>query len=155
MSGKTTQIRNIVLIGHGGCGKTSLAEALLFGAGATSRLGKVDDGSSVLDYEPEEIKRQITISTAFHHYQWKKHTVYLADTPGDDNFLADTRATLQVGDGAVVVVDAVDGVKVGTEKVWQTATVSPVTSLGRLVRSGRSSPGLTILTASGKVPGRT
>jgi elongation factor G len=121
MLGKTTQIRNLVLIGHGGCGKTSMAEALLFGAGATSRLGKVDDGSSVLDYEPEEIKRQITISTAFHHYQWKKHTVYLADTPGDDNFLADTRATLHVGDGAVVVVDAVDGVKVGTEKVWQTA----------------------------------
>ncbi len=122
MSGKTTQIRNLVLIGHGGCGKTSLAEALLFGAGATSRLGKVDDGSSVLDYEPEEIKRKITISSAFHHYQWKKHTVYLADTPGDDNFLSDTRATLHVTDAAVVVVDAVDGVKVGTEKVWQTAS---------------------------------
>jgi elongation factor G len=121
MSGKTTQIRNLVLIGHGGCGKTSLAEALLFGAGATSRLGKVDDGSSVLDYEPEEIKRKITISSAFHHFQWKKHTVYLADTPGDDNFLSDTRATLHVSDAAVVVVDAVDGVKVGTEKVWQTA----------------------------------
>ncbi|MGB8990748.1 MAG: elongation factor G [Desulfobaccales bacterium] len=130
MSGKTTQIRNLVLIGHGGCGKTSLAEALLFAAGATSRLGKVDDGSSILDYEPEEIKRQITISTAFHHYQWKKHTVYLADTPGDDNFLADARAALHVGDGAVVVVDAVDGVKVGTEKVWQTANLY---SLPRLV----------------------
>ena len=121
MSGKTTQIRNLALIGHGGCGKTSLAEALLFGAGATSRLGKVDDGSSVLDYEPEEIKRKITISSAFHHYQWKKYTVYLADTPGDDNFLADTRAALHVADAAVVVVDAVDGVKVGTEKVWHTA----------------------------------
>jgi elongation factor G len=121
MSGKTTQIRNLALIGHGGCGKTSLAEALLFGAGATSRLGKVDDGSSVLDYEPEEIKRKITISSAFHHYQWKKYTVYLADTPGDDNFLADTRAALHVADAAVVVVDAVDGVKVGTEKVWDTA----------------------------------
>jgi elongation factor G len=121
MSGKTVQIRNLVLIGHGGCGKTSLAEALLFGAGATSRLGKVDDGSSVLDYEPEEIKRKITISSAFHHYQWKKHTVYLADTPGDDNFLADTKAALHVGDAAIVVVDAVDGVKVGTEKVWHTA----------------------------------
>ena len=130
MSGKTTHIRNLVLIGHGGCGKTSLAEALLFAAGATSRLGKVDDGSSILDYEPEEIKRQITISTAFHHYQWKKHTVYLADTPGDDNFLADARAALHVGDGAVVVVDAVDGVKVGTEKVWQTANLY---SLPRLV----------------------
>jgi elongation factor G len=121
MSGKTAQIRNLALIGHGGCGKTSLTEALLFGAGATNRLGKVDDGSSILDYEPEEIKRKITISTAFHHYQWKKHTVYLADTPGDDNFLADSRGALHVADAAVVVVDAVDGVKVGTEKVWQTA----------------------------------
>ena len=121
MSGKTTQIRNIVLVGHGGCGKTSLAEALLFTAGTTSRLGKVDDGSSILDYEPEEIKRKITISSAFHHFQWKKHTVYLADTPGDDNFLADSRAALHVGDGALVVIDAVDGVKVGTEKVWAAA----------------------------------
>ena len=121
MSGKTAQIRNLALIGHSGCGKTSLAEALLFGAGATSRLGRVDDGSSILDFEPEEIKRKITISTAFHHYQWKKHAVYLADTPGDDNFLADTRAALHVADAAVLVIDAVDGVKVGTEKVWQTA----------------------------------
>jgi elongation factor G len=123
MSGKTATIRNLALMGHSGCGKTSLAEALLFTAGATSRLGRVDDGSSVLDYEPEEIKRKITISSAFHHYQWKKHTVYLADTPGDDNFLADTRAALHVVDAAVLVVDAVDGVKVGTEKVWQTANI--------------------------------
>jgi elongation factor G len=121
MAGKTAQIRNLALIGHSGCGKTSLAEALLFGAGSTSRLGKVDDGSSILDFEPEEIKRKITISTAFHHYQWKKHAVYLADTPGDDNFLADTRAALHVADAAVVVIDAVDGVKVGTEKVWLAA----------------------------------
>ncbi len=121
MSGKTAVIRNLALIGHGGCGKTTLAEALLFTAGATSRLGRVDEGSSILDYEPEEIKRQISISSAFHHYQWKKHTVYLADTPGDDNFLSDTRAVLHVVDGALVIIDAVDGVKVGTEKVWQTA----------------------------------
>jgi elongation factor G len=121
MSGKTAQIRNLALIGHGGSGKTSLAEALLFTAGSTSRLGKVDDGSSVLDFEPEEIKRRVTISCAFHHYQWKKHTVYLADTPGDDNFLADTRAALHVADAAITVVDAVDGVKVGTEKVWAAA----------------------------------
>ena len=121
MSGKTATIRNLAFIGHSGCGKTSLAEALLFSTGATNRLGKVDDGSSVLDYEPEEIKRKITISSAFHHYSYKKHTVYLADTPGDDNFLADSRAVLHVTDAAVVVIDAVDGVKVVTEKVWQTA----------------------------------
>ena len=123
MSGKLTNVRNLALIGHSGCGKTSLAEALLFGAGVTNRLGKVDDGSSVLDYEPEEIKRKITISSAFHHYIWKKFIVYLADTPGDDNFLADTRAVLHVADAALVVIDAVDGVKVGTEKVWQTASL--------------------------------
>ncbi len=121
MSGKTATIRNLAFIGHSGCGKTSLAEALLFSTGATNRLGKVDDGTSILDYEPEEIKRKITISSAFHHYTYKKHTVYLADTPGDDNFLADTRAVLHVADAAVVIIDAVDGVKVGTEKVWQTA----------------------------------
>jgi len=121
MSGKTATIRNLAFIGHSGCGKTSLAEALLFSTGATKRLGKVDDGSSVLDYEPEEIKRKITISSAFHHYSYKKHMIYLADTPGDDNFLADTRAVLHVTDAAVVVIDAVDGVKVGTEKVWHTA----------------------------------
>jgi elongation factor G len=121
MSGKTATIRNLAFIGHSGCGKTSLAEALLFSTGATNRLGKVDDGTSVLDFEPEELKRKITISSAFHHYSYKKHTVYLADTPGDDNFLADTRAVLHVADAAVVVVDAVDGVKVGTEKVWHTA----------------------------------
>uniref|UniRef100_A0A7V4G8F7 Tr-type G domain-containing protein n=1 Tax=Desulfobacca acetoxidans TaxID=60893 RepID=A0A7V4G8F7_9BACT len=101
MSGKAAHIRTLAFIGHSGCGKTSVAEALLFAAGATTRLGKVDDGSSVLDFEPEEIKRKITISSAFHHYTWKKHTVYLADTPGDDNFLADTRAVLHVVDGAV------------------------------------------------------
>ncbi|MBM4285397.1 MAG: elongation factor G [Deltaproteobacteria bacterium] len=122
MAGKTAHIRNLAFIGHSGCGKTSLAEALLFTAGATSRLGKVDDGSSVLDFEAEELKRKITISSAFHHCTWKKHTLFLADTPGDDNFLADTRAVLHVMDGAVVVIDAVDGVKVGTEKVWQTAS---------------------------------
>jgi elongation factor G len=121
MSGKTATIRNLAFIGHSGCGKTSLAEALLFSTGATNRLGKVDDGTSVLDFEPEELKRKITISSAFHHYSYKKYTVYLADTPGDDNFMADTRAVLHVADAAVVVVDAVDGVKVGTEKVWQTA----------------------------------
>ena len=121
MSGKTATIRNLAFIGHSGCGKTSLAEALLFSTGATNRQGKVDDGTSVLDFEPEELKRKITISSAFHHYSYKKHTVYLADTPGDDNFMADTRSALHVTDAAVVVVDAVDGVKVGTEKVWHTA----------------------------------
>lgn len=117
MAGKLDQLRNLALIGHSGAGKTSVAEGMLFLAKATNRLGKVDDGSSVLDYEPEEIKRRISIAAACHHFDWKKHAIHFVDTPGDDNFLAETRAALQVADSAVIVIDAVDGVKVGTEKV--------------------------------------
>jgi elongation factor G len=91
---------------------------MLFTAKATTRLGKVDDGSSVLDFEAEEVKRRISIAAACHHFDWKKLAVHFVDTPGDDNFLAETRAALQVADSALVIVDAVDGVKVGTEKVW-------------------------------------
>jgi elongation factor G len=118
MGKKPEQLRNVALIAHGGSGKTSLAEAMLFSGQATTRLGKVDDGTSNLDFEPEEIKRRITINTAFHHYNWKKHTVNIIDTPGDDNFLSDTKFALQAADGAVVVIDSTGGVKVGTEKVW-------------------------------------
>ncbi len=118
MERKSEQLRNIGLVGHVGCGKTSLAEAMLFNGKATSRLGKVDDGTSNLDFEPEEIKRKITLSTAFHHCTWNKHTINLIDTPGDDNFLTDTKFSLKAADGVVVVIDATSGVKVGTEKVW-------------------------------------
>ena len=121
MAGKLDHLRNVALIGHSGAGKTSVAEAMLFAAKATTRLGKVDDGSSVLDFEAEEIKRRISIAAACHHFDWKKHAVHFVDTPGDDNFLAETRAALQVADSALVIVDAVDGVKVGTEKVWACA----------------------------------
>jgi len=118
MEKKAEQLRNVALIAHGGSGKTSLAEAILFNGKATSRLGKVDDGTSNLDFEPEEIKRKITISTAFHHCSWKKSFINLIDTPGDDNFLSDTKASLQAADGVIVVIDATDGVKIGAEKVW-------------------------------------
>ncbi len=118
MERKSEQLRNIGLVGHVGCGKTSLAEAMLLNGKATTRLGKVDDGSSNLDFEPEEIKRKITLSTAFHHCTWKKQIVNIIDTPGDDNFLTDTKFSLKAADGAVVVIDATAGVKVGTEKVW-------------------------------------
>jgi elongation factor G len=121
MEKQVEKIRTIGLVAHSGAGKTSLGEALLFTAKATDRLGRVDDGSSVLDYEPEELKRHLTINTAFHHYDWKKHTVFFADTPGDENFIADTFACLQVLDGLVIVVDAIDGVKVQTERIWQLA----------------------------------
>ncbi len=118
MAGKLDHLRNVALIGHSGAGKTSVAEGMLFAAKATTRLGKVDDSSSVLDFEAEEVKRRISIAAACHHFDWKKHAIHFVDTPGDDNFLAETRAALQVADSALVIIDAVDGVKVGTEKVW-------------------------------------
>jgi len=118
MERKTEQIRNVATLAHVGSGKTSLAEAMLFNGKSTNRLGRVDDESSNLDFEPEEMKRRITISTSFHHCDWKKHYINIIDTPGDDNFLSDTKISLQAADGAIVVIDATAGVKVGTEKVW-------------------------------------
>jgi len=110
-------IRNVALLGHSQCGKTSLAEALLFTAGKTNRLGKVDDGSSVLDFEPEETKRHITINSSFHQYTWKKHEIFIIDTPGDDNFITDAKLAAQVADCAVFTIDAVPGVRFQTEKI--------------------------------------
>ncbi|MDY6954003.1 MAG: GTP-binding protein, partial [Thermodesulfobacteriota bacterium] len=115
------ELRNVALVGHGGSGKTSLSEALLFTGGVTTRLGRVDDGSSVMDFEPEEVQRNITITSAFHQYPWKKHRANIIDTPGDANFFSDTRACLQGADAAVVVVEAIDGVKVQTEQAWDVA----------------------------------
>lgn len=111
-----SKIRNIAIIGHGSCGKTSLAEAMLFTAGKIDRLGKVDDGSSALDSEDEEIQRNISINTSFHNYSWKKHDVFLMDTPGDDNFINETYMATQVVDSAIFIVGAVLGVKGQTIK---------------------------------------
>ncbi len=124
------QIRNVGIIAHGGAGKTTLAEALLFNAKAVDRLGKVDDGSSNFDFDPEEIRRKITIGTSFHHYHWNKVEVTLADTPGYTNFEADPRAVLRFLDGAVLVVNAVSGVEVQTEKMWSLARAADVPVIG-------------------------
>ncbi|NVL89598.1 MAG: elongation factor G [Desulfobacterales bacterium] len=121
MSESVNELRNIGLVGHGGGGKTSLAEALLFDAKVTNRLGSVDDGNSVMDFEPEEVRRHISISSAFHQYSWKQHKVNIIDTPGDANFFSDTRYCLQGADGAIVVIEAIDGVKVQTEQAWEFA----------------------------------
>jgi elongation factor G len=118
MERKSEQLRNVALIAHVGSGKTSLGEAMLFDGKSTNRLGRVDDGTSNLDFEPEEIKRNITITTSIHHANWKKHVINVIDTPGDDNFLSDTKSSLQAADGVVLLVDATAGVKVGTQKVW-------------------------------------
>lgn len=113
------KVRTLVLISSGSAGKTSLAEAMLYNAGVTTRLGKVDEGTSVMDYEPEETKRKITISTAFNTLPWQKHQITIIDTPGDFNFIAETKTSMQGGDAALVIIDAVDGVKVQTDKVWE------------------------------------
>ncbi len=109
-------IRNTVLLGHGNSGKTTLAEALLFTAGAVKRLGKVDDGTASMDFEPEEIKRHISISAAFNHLGWKKKEIFLIDTPGDDNFINEAKFAAHVADSAILAVGAVLGVRSQTEK---------------------------------------
>ncbi len=111
-----SKIRNMAIIGHGSCGKTSLAEAMLFTAGKIKRLGKVDDGTAALDFEDEEIQRNVSINTSFHNYSWKKHDVFLMDTPGDDNFINESYVATQMVDGAVFIVGAVLGVKGQTIK---------------------------------------
>ncbi len=114
-------LRNIAIVGHGATGKTSLCESLLFIAGKTDRQGRVDDGTSSMDFEPEEQKRRISISAATNFFEWEKHKITILDTPGDSNFAYDTRNCLRVADGAVVVIDAVGGVEFQTEKVWEYA----------------------------------
>ena len=116
------KIRNVGVVGHGGVGKTSLVEAMLFTAGAVTRLGKVDDGSTTTDFDPDEIRRKISINTSVAYCDWKGHHLNLVDTPGYGDFIADARAGLRVVDAALVVVDAVAGVQVQTEKVWKFAT---------------------------------
>ena len=116
------KIRNVGVVGHGGVGKTSLVEAMLFATGAVTRLGRVDDGSTTTDFDPDEIKRKISINTSLAYGDWKGHRINLVDTPGYGDFIADARAGLRVVEAAVVVVDAVAGVQVQTEKVWKFAS---------------------------------
>jgi elongation factor G len=130
-------LRNIAIIAHGRAGKTTLAEAMLFDGGTTDRLGRVDDGTSVMDFEPEEIKRSLTISSSFNHLEWDKHRINIVDTPGDANFIIETKNSLQAVDGAVVVIDAVSGVEVQTEKVWEYANQSELPRLFFISKMGR------------------
>jgi elongation factor G len=113
-----SQIRNIGTFGHGGEGKTSLAEAILFNTGVNTRLGRVDDGSSLMDFESEEISRKISISASLAHFEWDKHQFHIIDTPGYANFIAEAKASMRVVDGAIIVVAGNSGVKVHTETVW-------------------------------------
>ena len=115
---KTENLRNVGLIGHGSAGKTSIAEAMLFNTGVLDRFGKVDDGNTTTDFDPEEIKRRISISAAAAPCDWKDVRINLIDTPGYFDFVGELVASLKVCDGAVIAVDSVSGVEVGTEKAW-------------------------------------
>jgi len=118
---ETANIRNIAIVGHGGSGKTSLASAMLFDAGAINRLAKVEEGNTVTDFDEDEIERQISLSTALAYCEWNKTKINILDTPGYGNFINEARAALHVSDAALVTVCAVAGVEVQTEKVWEFA----------------------------------
>ena len=119
MSYELKNIRNLCLLGHGGNGKTSLAESILFTAGATDRLGKVTDGNTVSDYDPEEVRRQISISAATMNAVWKNTKINIIDTPGFFDFVGEVYQALRVADIGVICVAAKEGVNVGAEKSWK------------------------------------
>ena len=115
------RIRNVGLFAHGGAGKTSLAEALLFDTKATTRLGRVDEGNTVTDYDPDEIKRRISVSAALAPVEWRDTKINVIDAPGYADFIGDVKSALRVADAAIIVIDASAGVEVGTEQAWRLA----------------------------------
>jgi elongation factor G len=114
-------IRNIAVVGHGGCGKTTLVSALLYDMGAANRLGRVEDGTAVTDFDPDEIERKISLQAALAYGEWKKTKINLIDAPGYAVFVGEAMAALRVADAALIVVDAMHGVEVQTEKDWALA----------------------------------
>ncbi len=111
--------RNVVIVSHGGAGKTTLTEAMLFAAGATDRMGRVEEGNTVTDFEPEEINRKSSISSAAAFCEWDGTKITLIDTPGYINFLEDAKACVRAADGAVVIMSPISGIKAETEKIWE------------------------------------
>ena len=124
------QIRNVAFVGHAGAGKTSVVEGLLYLSGVSDRLGRVGDNSSIMDYDPDEVRRGHSINASFAVSEWQKHKFNILDTPGNGNFIADTPGCIRVSDGVVVVIAADSGIQFYTEKVWQWADES---SLKRIV----------------------
>jgi elongation factor G len=129
MAAELDKLRNVGIVGQGGSGKTSLGEAMLFAAGATQRLGRVQDGTSVLDHEPEEIKHHVSISTAFHSLTWKKYPFELIDTPGYAAFLADSINCMRAFGAAVFVLNPAVGIRVESERLWAKANENRISRL--------------------------
>ena len=115
----TDKIRNVVLLGHGGCGKTSLVEAMAYLSGITSRMGKVSDGNTVSDFGKEEQKRQISISTSVVPIEWEGVKINILDTPGFFDFVGEAEEAVSAADAAIIVVSGKAGMEVGTEKAWE------------------------------------
>jgi elongation factor G len=115
------KIRNVVVASHQGTGKTSMVEAMLFDSGVTTRLGKVEEGNTVSDWDPDEVKHGISINTTLAPVEWKGHKINVIDTPGYADFVGEVREGLRVGDAVLMLVSAVDGLQVGTESTWQSA----------------------------------
>ena len=119
MSYSVQNIRNVCLLGHGGNGKTALAESLLYMTGAIDRMGKSVDGNTVCDYDPEEVKRQISISLSVAPLEYKGCKINVLDTPGGFDFSGEVMEALRAADAAIIVCSAKDGVSVGLEKAWK------------------------------------
>ena len=117
----STNIRNIALVGHGKSGKTSIAEDCLFNTGAIKRRGSIADGTMVSDYEPEETRRELSIQTSLLACEWLDHKLNILDTPGYPDFVGEVKSALQAADSALIVISAVSGIEVETEKVWRYA----------------------------------
>jgi len=118
---KSDKLRNVGIIAHGGAGKTSLVESLLFNAGAITRMGRVDDGTTITDFEPEEIKRKVTISAALAPCEWRENKINFIDTPGYADFVGEVKSVLRAIDSTLVLLCAASGIEVETEKVWKYA----------------------------------
>ena len=135
---EVAKVQNVAVVGQGGAGKTTVADALLFAGGAVTRLGRVDDGTSAFDTEPEEQRRKTTITAALHHVAWRKHEVNLIDTPGYSSFLHDARNCLHAATGAVLVLGPTGGeVKVEAEKVWGWLAELGIPAVGFVTRMDR------------------
>src|SRR5215470_2824818 len=119
------QLRNVGLFSHGGAGKTTLSEALLYRAGAITRMGSIEDGNTTTDFDPDELRRQMSVSLAVAPLEWHEHKINLLDTPGYADFYGEVAEAARVSDGAIILIDGVAGPQVGTDAVWRRTSSLP------------------------------